>query len=146
MNETIIGTTLAEGSAPGFLPKGYLEEGYFGVTNSGAKFLRRQFVGEYAETMAKLLASMELSDIDSIVREMRRGKKKDLPYEARMTIASEVQIRSMVLAHQKKAPALLVTFVKDNLDHIACDDDWFAFLRHLEAIAAYMTLQKGGEA
>ena len=42
--------------------------------------------------------------------------------------------------------SVLVTFVKDNLDRICCDDDWFAFLRHLEAIAAYMTLQKGGEA
>lgn len=156
MNETMISTTPAEepisgqalpdGSVSGFLPRGYLDEGYFGVTNSGAKFLRRQFVGEYAQIMANQLASMELSDINSIVREMRRGKKKDLPYEARLTIASEVQIRAMVLAHQKKAPALLVTFVKDNLDHIACDDDWFAFLRHLEAIAAYMTVQKGGEA
>ena len=77
---------------------------------------------------------------------MRRGKKKELPYEARMTIASEVLIKAMVLAHQKKAPALLFTFVKDNLGHISCDDDWFAFLRYLEAIAAYMTVQKGGEA
>ena len=156
MSEIITGTTPTEepvsgqapaaDSSPVFLPKDYLAQGYYGVTDSGAKFLRRQFVGEYAEIMANLLAFMELSDFNGLVREMRRGKKKELPYEARMTIASEVLIRAMVLAHQKKAPALLFTFVKDNLDHITCDDDWFAFLRHLEAIAAYMAVQKGGEA
>ena len=46
--------------------------------------------------------------------------------------------KGLALVHRKKAPALLVTFVKDNLDHIHDDADWYAYYRHLEAIAGYM--------
>ena len=133
-------------TVPGFLPKDYLANGYYATTDKGAKYLRPEFVGEYAETMAALLSDMKPSAFNGLLREMKRSKKSTLPFEARMTAAAEMLPKALALVHRKKAPALLVSFIKNNLDHIQNDDDWAAYYRHLGAIAAYMTAQKGGDA
>ncbi|MBO4973239.1 MAG: hypothetical protein J6D17_00460 [Bacteroides sp.] len=132
-------------NVPGYLPKDYLAHGYHATTDKGAKYLRPEFVGEYAETMANLLTDMKPAAFNGLLREMKRSRKSTLPFEARMTAAAEMLPKAMALVHRKKAPALLVSFIKDNLDHIQNDDDWSAYYRHLEAIAAYMTAQKGGD-
>ena len=114
-------TATASDNTPVYLPAGYLSDGYYAITDKGAKYLRPEFVGKYAETMASLLADM-----------------KPLPFEARQTAAAEMLPKALALVHRKKAPILLVTFIKDNLDRIHDDDDWYAYYRHLEAIAGYM--------
>ena len=139
-------STPAADDVPGFLPKDYLAHGYLATTDKGAKYVRPEFVGEYAETMAKLLADMTPSAFNALMREMKRSKKTALPFEARLTAVAEMLPKAMALVHRKKAPALLVSFIKDNLDHIQNDDDWYAYLRHLEAIAAFLTAQKEGDA
>lgn len=130
-------------TVPGFLPKDYLANGYYATTDKGAKYLRPEFVGEYAETMAALLSDMKPSAFTGLLREMKRSKKTTLPLAARMTAAAEMLPKAMALVHRKKAPALLVSFIKDNLDHIQNDDDWTAYYRFLEATAAFLTAQKG---
>ena len=131
--------TTSAANVPGYLPKDYLANGYYATTDKGAKYLRPEFVGEYAETMAALLSDMKPSAFTGLLREMKRSKKTTLPFEARMVAAVEMIPKAMGLVHRKKAPALLVSFVKDNLDHIQTDDDWTAFYRYLEAISAYLT-------
>ncbi len=90
--------------------------------------------------MAALLAGMKPSDFNGLLRELKRNKKSTLPFEARQTAALELIPKALSLVNRKKAPALLVTFLKDNIDHIREDADWAAFFRFLEAIAAYMTV------
>ena len=131
-------TATASDNTPVYLPAGYLSDGYYAITDKGAKYLRPEFVGKYAETMASLLADMKPTDLNSLLREMKRSKKKTLPFEARLTAAAEMLPKALALVHRKKAPILLVTFIKDNLDRIHDDDDWYAYYRHLEAIAGYM--------
>lgn len=121
-----------------YLPADYLSDGYYATTDKGAKYLRPEFVGKYAETMASLLADMKPTDFNGLLREMKRSKKKTLPFEARLTAAAEMLPKALALVHRKKAPALLVTYIKDNLDHLHDDDDWTAYYRNLEAIAGYM--------
>jgi len=130
---------------PGFLPKNYLSNGYTATTDKGAKYLRPEFVGEYAEIMAKLLADMKPREFKKLLKELKRSKKSTLPFEARQTAALELIPKAMALVYSKKAPPLLLSFIKDNVDHIHNDDDWNAFYRHLEAIFAYLT-KRGGEA
>lgn len=120
------------------LPDGYLANGYYAVAENGTKYLRPEFVGKYAEIMASQLGSMKLADFSSLLREMKRSKKKTLPFEARLTAAAEMLPKALALVHRKKAPALLVAFIKGNLRRIGNDDDWYAYLRHLEAISGYM--------
>ena len=131
-------STTQQDSVPFFLPADYLSSGYYATADKGTKYLRPEFVGKYAEIMASLLADMKPADFNGLLREMKRSKKKTLPFEARLTAAAEMLPKSLALAHRKKAPALLVAFVKDNLDHIHDDADWYAYYRHLEAIAGYM--------
>lgn len=128
------------GTAPEYLPASYLADGYYATTEKGAKYLRPEFVGKYAETMATLLAGMQITDFNRLLREMKRSKKKTLPFEARLTAVSEMLPKALALVHRKKAPALLVSLIKENLDYIQDDDDWTAFYRYLEAIAGYMVI------
>jgi len=130
-------TTLRD-NTPVYLPADYLSSGYYATTDKGTKYLRPEFVGKYAEIMASLLADMKPADFNGLLREMKRSKKKTLPFEARLTAAAEMLPKSLALVHRKKAPALLVAFVKESLDHIHDDDDWTAYYRNLEAIAGYM--------
>jgi len=127
--------------SPVCLPAGYLASGYYDHTSNGIEYLRPEFVGEYAETMAKLLASMKFSDFNALLKILKRSKKSTLPFEARLTAALETLPKAMMFVHRKKAPLLLVTFIKHNIDNILDDDDWDAFYRHMEAIAAYMVAE-----
>ena len=138
-------TTKETAAEPKYLPADYLANGYHAVTDKGVKYLRPEFVGEYAEIMAGLLNGMNPAAFNRLLREMKRSRKSTLPFEARLTAAAELLPKAMALASRKKAPMLLVTFIKHNLDNIHDDTDWMAFYRHLEAIAAYMTVQTGGD-
>lgn len=131
-------STTQQDRAPVFLPTDYLSSGYYATTDKGTKYLRPEFVGKYAETMASLLTDMKPTDFNGLFREMKRSKKKTLPFEARLTAAAEMLPKALALVHRKKAPALLVTFIKANIDAIKTDEDWNAYFRHLEAISGYM--------
>ena len=126
------------GTAPEYLPARYLANGYYATPQKAAKYLRPEFVGKYAETMATLLAGMQITDFNRLVREMKRSKKKTLPFEARLTAVSEMLPKALALVHRKKAPALIVDWVKANQAAIKSDEDFYAFLRHLEAITGFL--------
>ena len=69
----------------------------------------------------------------------------DRHLEARLTAAAEMLPKSMALVSRKKAPALLISFIDENLDHIHDDDDWYAFLRFMEAIGGFLSIREGGD-
>jgi len=131
-------TPAANAAADTTLPADYLASGYYATTDKGATYLRPEYVGIYAQTIATQLSSMKLADINSLLKELKRSKKSTLPFEARQTAALELIPKAMALVKRKKAPALLLEFIKCNIDAIKTDADWMAFLRHMNAIAAYM--------
>lgn len=137
---------LIELDEPVYLPPDYLDIGYHFVAENGAKCLRPEFVGPYAQIMAGLLAEMKQSDFNALLRELRRSKKRSLPFEARLTAAAEMLPKSMALVSRKKAPALLISFINENLEHIHDDDDWYAFLRFLEAIGGFLSIRPATDA
>lgn len=123
------------------LPNGYLCGGYYATTDKGAIYLRAEYVGKYAEELAcQFSCGMKTSDFTALFRELKRSKKKTLPYEARQTAIFEMLPKALVLVNRKKAPMLLVDFIRANSAAVCCDDDAMAFLRHTEAIAAYMSV------
>ena len=136
---------LIEPDDPEYLPPDYLDVGYHAVAENGTKFLRPEFVGPYAQIMAGLLAEMKQSDFNTLLRELRRSKKRSLPFEARLTAAAEMLPKSMALVSRKRAPALLISFINENLEHIHDDDDWYAFLRFMEAIGGFLSVREGGD-
>ena len=143
VDTTTVDTT-ADTPAPATLPENYLVGGYYATTDKGAKYLRPEFVDEYARNIAASLTGMKPSDFAAMLRDMKRAKKTTLPFEARQTAAAELLPRAIGLTHRKKAPAILADFIKANLTAIKTDDDWSAFYRHMNAISGF--LMAGGDA
>ena len=126
-------------TAPG-LPDGYLSGGYYATTDKGDKYLRPEFVGSQARQLAAALDPLRPSDFNALLREMKKAKKKTLPFEARQTAAAEMLPKALTLVRRKKAPALLVKLIQANLEAIKNDADWSAYYRHLEAIGGYLSM------
>ena len=144
VDTTTVDTTEENTTAPATLPKNYLVGGYYATTDKGAKYLRPEFVDEYARNIAASLTGMKPSDFAAMLRDMKRAKKTTLPFEARKTAAAELFPRAIGLVHKKKAPSILTEFIKVNLAAIKADDDWSAFYRHMNAINGF--LMAGGDA
>ena len=73
-------TTPADTTAPATLPENYLVGGYYATTDKGAKYLRPEFVDEYARNIAASLTGMKPSDFAAMLRDMKRAKKTTLPF------------------------------------------------------------------
>ena len=138
--DAITADTTTDTPAPATLPKNYLVGGYYATTDKGAKYLRPEFVDEYARNIAASLNEMKPSDFAAMLRDLKRAKKSTLPFEARKTAAAELLPRAIGLVHKKKAPSILTEFIKVNLAAIKTDDDWSAFYRHMNAINGYLVL------
>jgi len=121
------------------LPDSYLCDGYYATTEKGAKYLRPEYVADYAENIAVALSSMKLTDYNGLLREMKRSKKSTLPFEARQTAVAEMLPKALNLVSHKKAPQILVDMIRANLNAIKTDEDWTAFYRHLDAITGYLS-------
>lgn len=120
------------------LPEGYLRNGYHDTTESGVKFLKSEYIEKYAQTLAASFKGMKTSEFEKLVRELKKSKKRALPYEARRTAAAELLPAAKNLIRHKKAPAILAAFIQANLEAIKDDETWTAFLRHCQAIVGYM--------
>ncbi len=128
----------ASNAAPVGLPAEYLKGGYYATTESGAKYLRSEYIERYAQAIAASLKGMKALEFEKLVRELKRSKKRTLPYEARRTAAAELLPAAKNLARHKKAPAVLVAFIEANLEAIKDDETWTAFYRHCQAISGLM--------
>lgn len=142
--DAIAADTTTDTPAPATLPKNYLVGGYYATTDKGAKYLRPEFVDEYARNIAASLNEMKPAEFAAMLRDLKRAKKSTLPFEARKTAAAELFPRAIGLVHKKKAPSILTEFIKVNLAAIKTDDDWSAFYRHMNAINGF--LMAGGDA
>lgn len=142
MKETPTPTTE---QTPATLPAGYLSDGYYANAANGKKYLRPAYVADYAQSIAAALA-MRPSDFAALMREMKRNRSRSLPFEARQTATAEMLPKALALVKRKKAPSLLVDFIKANAAAVHNDDDFTAFYRHCEAVSGYLTTQEGGDA
>lgn len=141
--DAITADTPADTPAPATLPKNYLVGGYHATTEKGTKYLRPEFVDEYASNIAASLNEMKPAEFAAMLCDLKRAKKSTLPFEARKTAAAELFPRAIGLVHKKKAPSILTEFIKVNLVAIKTDDDWSAFYRHMNAISGF--LMAGGD-
>lgn len=129
-------TPATETTTPG-LPAGYLSTGYLAITEKGKKYLRPVYVTDYAETLSQIFAaSIKPSDFAALFKIVKSKKSKRLyPYEARQTAIAQAQSSALALVSKKKAPPLLLDFFKANAAAIHDDDDFYAFITHMEVIS-----------
>ena len=143
---TTTGESVIEQAPTSSLPENYLTNGYYATTANGATYLRPEFVSSDAKAIASDLSAMKPSDFNGLLKEVKKSRKRSLPFEARQTAIAEMLPKSLALVNRKKAPDLLVSFVEANLAAVHNDNDFSAFVRHVDCIAAYMMAQKGGDA
>lgn len=124
------------------LPTDYLVNGYHATAPDGIKkYLRPEFVGNYAKEIAENLSPLKPTDFaSSFLRELKRNKSKALPFEARQTATLEMLPKALALVKRNKAPQILVNFIQANLEAVHNDNDWFAMYRHFEAISGFLSL------
>lgn len=126
-------------TASAALPEGYLTEGYFATTDKGAKYLRPEYVGIFAQQIAAALApTMKPSDFASLLRGLKKSNKSVLPYEARNTAILELRPKVRSLVHRKRAPQILSDFIDVNIAAVQDDEKWTAFYRHCEAVQGFL--------
>ncbi len=131
-------TTPAISTLPVLFPEGYLKHGYHATTENGAKYLRTEYIEQYAKALAASLKGMKPAEFEKMLRELKKAKKRTLPYEARRTAAAELLPIAKNLVRHKKAPDILVSFISANLEAIVDNDTWNAFYRHCQAISGLM--------
>mgnify|MGYP004580972319 CR=1 FL=1 len=69
--DAITADTTTDTPAPATLPKNYLVGGYYATTDKGAKYLRPEFVDEYARNIAASLNEMKPSDFAAMLERRR---------------------------------------------------------------------------
>lgn len=121
------------------LPDNYLDKGYYAITEKNFRYLRPEFVREYAKEIAeKLSLVMQPAVFEALVRELKRSKKRTLPFEARQTALYELFPKAKSFVFRGKAPQLLIDLVEASILAVKTDEDWMAMYRHFTAIAGYL--------
>lgn len=127
------------------LPEGYLHGGYFESGQAGEKpSLRREYIVGYPEEIAKSLEDRELNksaqlrkfyDYAIRVRDMLgRGisfREAESDFCRLLVFADYARSRSRV-------SALFVDFIQQNVESVKNEQDFYAFLKHFEAVIAHL--------
>lgn len=130
---------------PPRLPDGYLRDGYFEPAAERERpALRREYIIGYPEAIAKALEDREKNKSTQLrkfydycirIRDMlERGQSFcELKSEfCRLApFAKYAESRS-------KVSGLFVQFIQKNVDAVRSKDDFYAFLKHFEAVIAYI--------
>lgn len=127
------------------LPDRYLEDGYFKpIAEGGRPALRREFIIEYPEKIAKALDDREKNKSTQLrkfydycirIRDMLdRGQsfgEVESDFCRLAAFAKYAESRS-------KVSGLFVDFIQKNVETVQSKEDFYAFLKHFEAVIAYI--------
>lgn len=127
------------------LPEGYLKDGYFAPAAGGERpALRREFIIGYPEAIARALEDREKNKSTQLrkfydycirIRDMLDRGQSFHEVESdfcRLTaFAKYAESRG-------KVSGVFVSFIQKNVDKIRSKEEFYAFLKHFEAVIAYI--------
>lgn len=127
------------------LPEGYLSNGYFEPGQTGEKpSLRREYIVGYPEEIARSLEDRDLN------KSAQLRKFYDYAIRVRDMLGRGISFREaesdfcrlLVFADYAKSrnrvSQLFVDFIKCNVDAVRNEQDFYAFLKHFEAVIAHL--------
>ena len=127
------------------LPKGYLSGGYFEPGQTGEKpALRREYIVGYPEEIARGLEDRELN------KSTQLRKFYDYAIRVRDKLSRGISFREaesdfcrlLVFADQARSrnrvSQLFVDFIRQNVETVKNEQDFYAFLKHFEAVIAHL--------
>ena len=139
------------------LPEGYLKEGYFN-NNQSEKTLKVEYILKYPKEIVEILQ-----------KEQRRGKNKTTQIRKYYNFCMRLKTRvgnsytkeKQVLSFEKlkveleslkyfvydahkrdKVTSVFKEFIEKNVDAIKDNEDFLAFVKHFEAVMAYLPKEK----
>lgn len=127
------------------LPEGYLKDGYFQPAAEGERpALRREFIIGYPEKIARALEDREKNKSTQLrkfydycirIRDMLdRGqsfREVESDFCRLLAFVKYAETRG-------KVSALFVEFIQKNMDMIHSKEEFYAFVKHFEAVIAYI--------
>ena len=127
------------------LPNDYLSDGYFEPGQAGGKpSLRREYIVGYPEEIARSLEDRDLN------KSAQLRKFYDYAIRIRDMLGRGISFREaesdfcrlLVFADYAKSrnrvSQLFVDFIKRNVDAVRDEQDFYAFLKHFEAVIAHL--------
>lgn len=126
------------------LPEGYLKDGYFGPPADGERpALRREYIIGYPEEIAQALEdrdknkSAQLRKFYDYCIRIRDMLDRGQPFPAVESDFCRLEAFARYAESRSKVSALFVDFIKRNVDIVRSKEDFYAFLKHFEAVIAY---------
>lgn len=127
------------------LPEGYLKSGYFEPATEGERpALRREFIIGYPEKIARALEDREKNKSTQLrkfydycirIRDMLdRGR----PFHEVESDFCRLAAFAGYAESRGKVNRLFVEFIQENVDTVRSKEDFYAFLKHFEAVIAYI--------
>lgn len=127
------------------LPEGYLKDGYFEPTAGGKRpALRREFIIGYPEKIAQALDDREKNKSTQLrkfydycirIRDMLDCGQSFHEVESDFC---RLEVFSKYAESRSKVSGLFVNFIQSNVRSVHSKDEFYAFMKHFEAVIAYI--------
>lgn len=127
------------------LPAGYLEDGYFEpIAQGGRPALRREFIIGYPEEIAKALDDREKNKstqlrkfYDYCIR-IQSLLERGQPFGEVESDFCRLSAFVNYAENRGKVSGLFVEFIQKNVSRIHSKEEFYAFLKHFEAVIAHI--------
>lgn len=127
------------------LPQGYLAGGYFKPVEKGERpALRREFIIEYPKDIAKALEDREKNKSTQLRRfydyciRIRDMLDRGQSFPEVEGDFCRLAAFAKYAESRGKVSGLFVEFIQKNVDSIHSKDEFYAFVKHFEAVIAYV--------
>lgn len=127
------------------LPEGYLKNGYFVPSpEDGRPTLRREFIIGYPEQIARALDDREKNKSSQLRKfydyciRIRDMLERGQPFSAVESDFCRLEVFAKYAESRSKVSELFVRFIQSNVNAVRNKDDFYAFIKHFEAVIAYI--------
>ena len=135
-----------EKAQPQDLPKGYLDGGYY--RDEEKENLNPDYIITYAKNIAEALEAEGGNECNKrtqirkfyeyLLRVRDKMDQKNGKFEYVEAELMELQPKANYACSRKVVSAIYVKFIEKNLEHVKDASDMWAFVKHFEAVIAYM--------
>lgn len=127
------------------LPEGYLDGGYFNPCKDGQKrIMKREYIIGYPEEIAKALDDREKNKSSQLRKfydfciRIRDALEQGKSFQELESDLCRIVPYAVKAEERKLVTSIFVEFIKRNVNIIHSKETFYAFLKHFEAVIAYI--------
>ena len=130
---------------PANLPEGYLSDGYYRRAEGGDPELNPDYIVKYPKVIANGLQDRQANKstqlrkfYDYCIRLRDFMRYQQLPFSAIKAELARLEPFVEYAQKRKRVTSLFTDFIHENVKAVQSDEDFRAFLKHFEALIAYL--------